>query len=90
MIATYRLDEEPPYVLDEGAGPLPGHYEASFVNEDGVRVLRFLTDKGRAEVIRRLGSGGHVFSQEEILEWTVEPDIERLVVQMEYESGEGG
>ena len=86
---TYRLDEEPPYVLDD-AGPLPGHYEAEFTNADGTRLLRYLTDKGRAEVLRRIGGGEGEFTQDELLEWTVAPDMDRLLAQMDAESGEGG
>lgn len=86
---TYRLDHEPTHVLDEGGGRLPGHYEVEFETRDQ-RVLRYLTDKGRAEVLRRMGEGRREFTEEEVRELTVEPDIDMLVAQMEREAGEGG
>jgi hypothetical protein len=88
-MTTYRLDHEPTHVLDEGNGPLPGHYEVEFAAGGG-RMLRYLTDKGRAEVLRRMGEGKREFTEDEVRELTVEPDIDMLVAQMEREAGEGG
>lgn len=88
-MTTYRLEHEPTHVLDEGDGPLPGHYEVEFETGDQ-RVLRYVTDKGRAEVLRRMGEGKREFTEDEVRELTVEPDIDMLVAQMEREAGEGG
>jgi hypothetical protein len=88
-VRTYRLDGPPTNVDDEGSGPLPSHYVAEFTTPDGERVRRFLTDKGRAAVLRRMDEGQLVFSQEEMEDFTVAPDIDVLVDRMERESGEG-
>lgn len=86
---TYGLPAEPSHVLDGDDAPVPGHYEATFVTDDGRRVLRFLTDKGRTAVLRILASGTDRFSERDLEEHTVEPDLEALVARMAAESGEG-
>lgn len=88
-MTTYRLDEEPRHVLDADDAPLPGHYEAEFAGSDGSRMLRYLTDKGRTQVLRSLAEGRREFTEEDIREHTVEPDLDRLVARMAGESGEG-
>lgn len=88
-MTSYRLDGAPANVAHEGSGPLPSHYVAEFITLDGERVRRYLTDKGRAAVLRRMDEGQIVFSSEEVQEFTVAPDIEGLVARMERESGEG-
>jgi hypothetical protein len=88
-MTSYRLKGGPTSVRDEGSGPLPSHYVAEFTTTDGERVRRYLTDKGRAAVLRRMDAGQAVFSLVEIQDLTVEPDIEALVARMERESGEG-
>lgn len=77
-------------MLDEDDAPLPGHYEAEFESDGGERTLRYLTDKGRTAILRRLAEGVHGFSAEEVREHTVEPDLDELVARMAAESGEGG
>jgi hypothetical protein len=88
-MTSYRLEGRPTSVRDEDSGPLPSHYVAEFTTTDGQRVRRYLTDKGRAAVLRRIDDGQHVFSPDEVEDFTVEPDIEALVARMERESGEG-
>ena len=88
-VTTYRLEEKPVYVLDESNAPLPGHYEVKLSTKDGDRVRRFLTDKGRAAVLRLMDEGRREISFTELREFTVEPDINALLARMEHESGEG-
>ena len=87
---TYRLDDEPRHVLDDADAPVPGHYEAEFQASEGSTVRRFLTDKGRTTVLRMLETGRREFSEDDLLEHTVEPDLDELVARMAAESGEGG
>lgn len=86
---TYRLPAEPSHVLDPEDAPVPGHYEATFVAEDGEQVRRYLTDKGRTAVLRMLAAGAERFTRGELEEHTVEPDLAELVARMDAESGEG-
>ena len=88
-MTTYRLEGPPTNVDDEGSGPLPSHYVAEFTTPAGERVRRYLTEKGRAAVLRRMDEGQSVFSPDEVEDLTVVPDIEALVDRMERESGEG-
>jgi hypothetical protein len=85
----YRLPAEPAHVLDGEDAPLPGHYEARFVTDDGRELRRYLTDKGRTGVLRLLASGTDRFSEEDLDTLTVEPDLDALVERMAAESGEG-
>jgi hypothetical protein len=86
---TYRLEDGPTHVPDAENEALPGHYEAGFRAADGSVVQRFLTDKGRAWLLRRLDEGEAELSDGELHERTVEPDLEALIARMEHESGEG-
>lgn len=88
-MTSYRLEGAPTSVEDEGSGPLPSHYVAEFTTSEGELVRRYLTDKGRAAVLRRVDGGQRVFSSDEMELFTVEPDIDTLVARMEEESGEG-
>jgi hypothetical protein len=88
-LTTYRLEDGPTHVLDEGREPLPGHYQAEFRASDGSLVLRFLTDKGRAWLLQRVDGGGGDLTSEDLHRSTVEPDLGALVAQMEHESGDG-
>jgi hypothetical protein len=85
----YHLPVEPAHVLDGEDAPLPGHYEARFVTDDGREVRRYLTDKGRTAVLRVLASGTDRFAEEDLEAMTVEPDLDALVERMAAESGEG-
>jgi hypothetical protein len=88
-MTSYRFEGPPMNVADEGQGPLPSHYVAELTTSEGERVRRYLTDKGRAAVLRRMDEGQESFSRDEVEEFSVEPDIEALVARMERESGEG-
>ena len=88
-MTTYRLDEAPSHRVDAAGERLSGHYEAVFVTDDGERLTRFLTDKGRAAILQRMDEGQSEFSGDELREFTVEPDMEVLLARTEHESGEG-
>jgi hypothetical protein len=88
-MATYRIEDEPTFIQDDGDGPLPGHYEAVFTRDDGERIERYLTDKGRAEILRAMEDGPAELSQETFETHTVEPDLEALLERMDREAGEG-
>ena len=53
-------------------------------------VRRFLTDKGRAEMLRLMDDGRRDISEEELSELTTEPDLAVLLDRMDREAGEGG
>lgn len=88
-MTTYRIEGPPAFVEDGGDAPLPGHYEGEFTTDAGERVRRFLTDKGRTEVLRALDDGDTVLSEEAFDQHTVEPDLDTLVRRMGREAGEG-
>ena len=87
-MTRYRIDEEPRFVQEDD-GPLPGHYEAVFVRDDGEAVERYLTDKGRAEILRAMEDGPAEVSQEALDEHSVEPSLGALLERMDREGGEG-
>ncbi|MGZ4113537.1 MAG: hypothetical protein ACXVQU_00825 [Actinomycetota bacterium] len=87
-VTTYRIEDEPTFVRDDGEGPLPGHYEAVFVR-DGERIERYLTDKGRAEILRAMENGPAELSRDEFETHSVEPSLNALLQRMEREGGEG-
>jgi hypothetical protein len=89
VMATYRIEDEPTFVRDAGEGRLPGHYEAAFTRDDGERIVRYLTDKGRAEILRAMEDGPAELSAEAFEEHSVEPDLEALLGRMDREGGEG-
>ena len=88
-MATYRIEAEPRYELHGDDGPLPGHYEAELSTDGGERMVRYLTDKGRASVLAILDEGRRELSRQEFEEHTVEPMLDALVARMEREAGEG-
>jgi hypothetical protein len=86
----YELVDGPRHVLDDGRSELSGHYEATFSTTSGERVERFLTDKGRAELLRLIDAGQRSFTRDE-LEWlSTLPSMDDLLATMEAEGGEGG
>jgi hypothetical protein len=87
-VTTYRIDERPRFVREDD-GRLPGHYEAVFVRDDGERIDRFLTDKGRAEILRALEEGRAELSAEEFETHSVAPALDALLERMDREAGEG-
>jgi hypothetical protein len=88
-VTTYILEDGPRYVRDNGPSLLTGFYEARFISDQGNRITRYLTDKGRAETLRRLDAGQRDFSDEELRELTVEPRLDALEARTEAEAGEG-
>ncbi len=88
-MTSYRLEGAPANVDHEGSGPLPSHYVVELITPEGERVRRYLTDKGRAAVLRLMDEGHLAFSAEEVEELTVPADIDALLARMERESGEG-
>jgi hypothetical protein len=86
---TYRVEDGPNHVIDDEPAPIPGHYEAVFRASDGTSIRRYLTDKGRAELLVRLDEGDHEFSADELRLFSVVADLDSLVARMEHESGDG-
>ena len=86
---TYVLENGVRHVVDDERSDLSGHYEATF-SSDGERVERFLTDKGRAELLRLVDAGQRSFTREE-LDWlTTPPSFDDLLEAMDGEGAEGG
>jgi hypothetical protein len=88
-VTTYRIDGEPTFVRDPDDGPLPGHYEAGFTSSDGRRIRRYLTDRGRAELLRTLEEGDRALTQDEFDDLTVDANLDALVERTEIEGGVG-
>jgi hypothetical protein len=89
-VTTYRIRREPRFLRDDADEPLPGHYEGEFARGDGPPLRRYLTDRGRAEVLRLLEKGEHDLSQEDFDDLTVEPSMEALIARMAREGAVGG
>jgi len=89
-MTSFSLREGPVHVLDADDAALPGHYEIEVWAVDGGSVRRFLTDKGRAEMLRLMDDGRRDISEEELSELTTEPDLAVLLDRMDREAGEGG
>ena len=88
-MATYGIAGAPAFVEDGPDAPLPGHYEAEFSTDDGRTLRRFLTDRGRAELLRTLDEGDGALTQEEFDDLTVEPSLDALARRTEMEGGVG-
>jgi hypothetical protein len=89
-MTAYMLLEGPSHVRHDGSSLLSGFYRAEFVRTPGgQRVTRYLTDKGRATMLRRVDGGQHEFSEEELGEMTVPPDMDLLEARYDAEAGEG-
>ncbi len=89
IVTTYRVRGRPRFVRDRPGGPIAGHYEGEFIDADGHRLHRYLTDRGRAEILRLLERGERELSKQDFDDLTVEPTLESLVVQMEREGAVG-
>jgi hypothetical protein len=87
-MATFRLTQ-PVHVRNTEHAPIPGHYELDVEAGDGRTLRRFATDKGRAEILRRLDDGLPDITQDELDELTVVPDMDALVERMGHEAGDG-
>ena len=86
---SYRLLHGPRHVTHDDRSGLPGHHEATFAPSDGEPFDRYLTDKGRAELLRSVDAGQHAFTSEE-LEWlTTEPTMAALLASMAEQGAEG-
>ena len=86
---SYRLLDGPRHVTHDDRSELPGHHEATFAPWDGEPFDRYLTDKGRAELLRSVDAGQRAFTSEE-LEWlTTEPTMEALLTSMAEQGAEG-
>ena len=86
----YALEGELRFVRDDDSSPLPGHYEATFRTDEGAGVERYVTDKGRAALLRMLDDDRRVLDEQEFIECTTEPTLENLIAATEAEGGEGG
>lgn len=89
-MTTYSLQEGPTHVTHEGPSLLSGYYTVVLTTDDGARITRYLTDRGRASMLDRVDAGQRRFSQEELDQMTVEPDLETLEARFDAEAGEGG
>ena len=87
-MVTFRLTE-PFHVRNAEGAPIPGHYELDVEVDDGRTLRRFATDKGRAEIFRRLDDGLHDITQDEFDHLTVAPDMDALLERMDREAGDG-
>jgi hypothetical protein len=85
----FSLRGGPVHVLDDDEAPLPGHYEVEVWTSDGEPLRRFLTDKGRAALLRLLDEGRSHISEEELNGLTTAPDLAALLDRMGREAGEG-
>jgi hypothetical protein len=86
----YQLEGELRFVRDDDSSPLPGHHEATFRTDEGAVVERYVTDKGRAALLRMSDDGRRVLDEHEFIEFTTEPTLEHLLAATEAEGGEGG
>jgi hypothetical protein len=87
-MVTFRLTQ-PIHVRNADDAPIPGHYELDVEVDDGRVLRRFATDKGRAEILRRLDAGDPDITQNQLDELTVVPDMNALVDRMGHEAGDG-
>lgn len=85
----FTIREGPHHVVNEGPGLLSGFYRAEFVDENGEALPRYLTDRGRAELLRRVDDGQREFSGTELEELSVSPTLEALEERTDKEAGEG-
>lgn len=85
---TYRIVDGPRHVTHEDRKELPGHYEATF-ETGGERLDRYMTDRGRAELLRLVDAGQETFDREEMDWLTTEPTIDALRTSMAGEGAEG-
>ena len=86
----YELEDGPRFVHDDDDAPLPGHYEATFRTDDGEVVERYVTDKGRAELLRMADDGRRTLDEQEFTDLTTAPTLDDLLAALDAEAGEGG
>ena len=86
---AYELADGPRFIEDDDDAPLPGHYEATFRTDDGGVVERYVTDKGRAELLRMVDEGRSTLSEQEFVDLTTSPTLDDLIAALDAEGGEG-
>jgi hypothetical protein len=86
----FRMVDGPYHVLDQDEGPIVAHYAVRFTTTLGEGFERFLTDKGRAEMLRLIDRGQRMFSRTQLDDLTVPPSLEPLMSRIVAEGGEGG
>jgi hypothetical protein len=90
-MTAYVLLHGPSFVRDDSPSLLTGFYRAEFAGlPDGQPVERFLTEGGRADLLHRIDRGQREFTHEELVEFTVEPDVDALQARYDKEAGVGG
>ena len=85
----YELVDGPRFIEDDDDAPLPGHYEATFRTDDGGVVERYVTDKGRASLLRMVDAGRTTLTEQEFIDLTTPPTLDDLLAPVEAEAGEG-
>ena len=86
----YELEDGPRSVRDDDDASLPGHYEATFRTDDGEVVERYVTDKGRAGLLRMADDGRRTLDEQEFTDLTTAPTLDDLLAALDAEAGEGG
>ncbi len=86
---VYELEDGPRFIQDDDGAPLPGHYEATFRADDGGVVKRYVTDKGRAWLLRMVDAGRSTLSEQEFVDLTTPPTLDDLLAAFDAEGGEG-
>jgi hypothetical protein len=86
----YVLVDGPSFVADESDEPLPGHYRAEFRSSEGELLQRYLTEGGRAHLLDAIDEGRAEFTHDELVESTVEADMEALLARYDEEAAVGG
>jgi membrane-associated phospholipid phosphatase len=90
-VEAYFLLSGPSHVRAATQSPLSGYYRAEFADSvRGRRLSRYLTERGRAEMLDRIDHGQREFSEDEVADMTVEADLGELEARYEAEAGEGG
>ena len=90
-MTSFDLLSGPRHVRESTPTRMTGYYSAEFADSrDGSRRLRFLTERGRAELLDRMDGGQRAFSAQELDEMTVRADFEALEARYQAEAGVGG
>lgn len=86
---SYVVIDGPSHVAGGSGDELPGHYEVHFRSPDGTVSERYLTDKGRAALLRLIDEGQGTFTHTEVEDLSTPATIEDLLATMVAESGDG-
>ena len=87
--ARFRLITGPEHLLAPERSALTGYYRVVFSSDAGETLERYLTDAGRAEILRRRGDGDPTLSSKEYRQWTVVPNMVALEARYHAEAGQG-